>query len=136
MVFADRAARDAAARGDLDFSARHVNDWANGEPPAPDEQVVISHAWDEIRRVMWNYVGIVRSEHRLKRALARVENIRQEIDDYWWRNKVSNEVLEVRNLAAVAWLTIHCAMARKESRGIHFMLDWPESSAVGRDSVI
>jgi L-aspartate oxidase len=136
MVFADRAARDAAARGDLDFSARHVNDWANGEPPAPDEQVVISHAWDEIRRVMWNYVGIVRSEHRLKRALARVENIRQEIDDYWWRNKVSSEVLEVRNLAAVAWLTIHCAMARKESRGIHFMLDWPESSAVGRDSVI
>ncbi len=136
MVFADRAARDAVSRVDLPAPMAAALEWANGEPPAADEQVVLSHAWDEIRRVMWNYVGIVRSEHRLKRALARIENIRQEIDDYWWRNKVSHEVLEVRNLSAVAWLTIHCAMSRKESRGIHFMLDWPEASSAGKDSVI
>jgi L-aspartate oxidase len=136
MVFADRAAGDVESRNDLGWLSFDVGPWANGEPPAPDEQVVITHAWDEIRRVMWNYVGIVRSEHRLKRALSRIENIRQEIDDYWWRNKVSNEVLEVRNLAAIAWLTIHCAMARKESRGIHYMLDWPDTATTGRDTII
>ena len=136
MVFADRAAKDVADRDDLEQIKDIEAQWTDGDPPAPDEQVVLSHAWDEIRRVMWNYVGIVRSEHRLKRALSRIENIRQELDDYWWRNRVSNEVLEVRNLAAVAWLTIHSAMARKESRGIHFMLDWPETSAAGKDSLI
>jgi L-aspartate oxidase len=136
MVFADRAAQDVKRRSDLEPMPRVDAEWTNGDPPAPDEQVVLTHSWDEIRRVMWNYVGIVRSEHRLKRALARIENIRQEIDDYWWRNRVSNEVLEVRNLAAVAWLTIHCAMSRKESRGIHFMLDWPETSSMGKDSLI
>ena len=136
MVFADRAARDVSERGDLGSYGGHSASWVNGDPPAPDEQVVLTHAWDEIRRVMWNYVGIVRSEHRLKRALARVENIRQELDDYWWRNRVSSEVLEVRNLAAVAWLTIHSAMARKESRGIHYMLDWPEAGPSAKDSII
>ena len=136
LVFAERASDDAVSRTDLARVSDVAPDWVNGEPPGPDEQVVLTHAWDEIRRVMWNYVGIVRSEHRLKRALARIENIRQEIDDYWWRNRVSNEVLEVRNLAAVAWLTIHCAMARKESRGIHFMLDWPETSLAGKDSLV
>lgn len=136
MVFADHAALDVRTRDDL-LKLQDVDvEWTNGDPPAPDEQVVITHAWDEIRRVMWNYVGIVRSEHRLKRALSRIENIRQEIDDYWWRNRVSNEVLEVRNLAAVAWLTIRSAMSRKESRGIHFMLDWPEASSAGKDSIL
>ncbi len=136
MVFADRAAKDVLSRTDLSVPAIGALEWANVESPAADEQVVLSHAWDEIRRVMWNYVGIVRSEYRLKRAISRIENIRQEIDDYWWRNKVSHEVLEVRNLAAIAWLTIHCAISRKESRGIHFMLDWPEASSSGKDSII
>jgi L-aspartate oxidase len=136
LVFADRAARDAISREGKDLTNIGTPEWINGDPPGPDEQVVLSHAWDEIRRVMWNYVGIVRSEHRLKRALARIENIRQEIDGYWWRNRVSNDVLEVRNLAAVAWLTINCAMSRKESRGIHFMLDWPETSLAGKDIML
>jgi L-aspartate oxidase len=136
LVFADRAATDAINQM-KDVSIPDISvDWINADPPGPDEQVVLSHAWDEIRRVMWNYVGIVRSEQRLKRALSRIEVIRQEIDDYWWKNRVSNEVLEVRNLAAVAWLTIHCAMSRKESRGIHFMLDWPETSLAGKDSIV
>ena len=136
LVFADRAAHDAMSRDDRNTTDIATPEWVNGDPPGSDEQVLLSHAWDEIRRVMWNYVGIVRSEHRLKRALARIENIRQEIDDYWWRNRVSNDVLEVRNLAAVAWMTIHCAMSRKESRGIHYMLDWPETSLAGKDNVL
>lgn len=136
MVFADRAATDSMARSDLNELPDVDVSWTNVDQPAPDEQVVLTHSWDEIRRVMWNYVGIVRSEHRLKRALSRIENIRQEIDEYWWRNRVSNEVLEVRNLAAVAWLTVRSAMSRKESRGIHFMLDWPETSSAGKDTII
>lgn len=136
MVFADRAAADASLRKDLAMLPNLDIAWTNVDQPAPDEQVVLTHSWDEIRRVMWNYVGIVRSENRLKRALARIENIRQEVDEYWWRNRVSNEVLEVRNLAAVAWLTIRSAMSRKESRGIHFMLDWPETSSAGKDTII
>lgn len=136
LVFAERAAQDVIVRSDLKSMPSVGLEWINGDPPGSDEQVVLAHAWDEIRRVMWNYVGIVRSEHRLKRALARVEVIRQEIEDYWWKNRVSNEVLEVRNLAAVAWLTIRCAMSRKESRGIHFMLDWPETALAGKDTII
>jgi L-aspartate oxidase len=136
MVFADRSAKDAQAVSDSDDVVDVDVSWTNVDQPAPDEQVVLTHSWDEIRRVMWNYVGIVRSEHRLKRALSRIENIRQEIDEYWWRNRVSNEVLEVRNLAAVALLTIRSAMARKESRGIHFMLDWPETSSAGKDTIV
>ncbi len=136
MVFADRAANDAMTRTDLASPSLVEAAWTNVDQPGPDEQVVLTHSWDEIRRVMWNYVGIVRSEHRLKRALSRIENIRQEVDEYWWRNRVSNEVLEVRNLAAVAWLTVRSAMARKESRGIHFMLDWPEASSAGKDTIL
>lgn len=136
MVFADRAAAHVQERKDLQRVEPLNAEWTDGDPPAPDEQVVLAHSWDEIRRVMWNYVGIVRSEYRLRRALSRIENIRQEIDDYWWRNRVSTEVLEVRNLAAVAWLTIRCAMSRKESRGIHYMLDWPEATGLGKDVII
>ena len=136
MVFADSAAKFVADTGpEVD---RHVAipSWRQGASPPEDEQVVLLHAWDEIRRLMWNYVGIVRSERRLKRALDRVEAIRQEVDDYWWKYRVSPEILEVRNLALIAWLTIRCAMARKESRGIHYMLDYTASSAIARDTVL
>lgn len=114
----------------------HVETWRNGVQPPDDEPVVIHHAWDEIRRLMWNYVGIVRSERRLKRALDRLEVIRQEIDEYWWQYRPSPQVLEVRNLATVAWLTVRCAMARKESRGIHFMLDYPAKLTTAKDIIL
>ena len=88
---------------------------------------VVSQLWDEIRRTMWNYVGIVRSEKRLARAEARIRQIVEEIDAYYWDVVPSRALIEVRNLATVAHLTVKCARARKESRGIHFSLDYPHT---------
>lgn len=110
--------------------------WNKGRAIPPDEGVVLTHLWDEIRRLMWHYVGIVRTEKRLKRALSRISSILQELDEYYWSYEVNANFLEVRNLAQVAWLTIRCALSRKESRGIHFTLDYPKSSEPARDTII
>lgn len=102
-----------------------VPKWQLGKACEADEMVVVSQLWDEIRRTMWNYVGIVRSEKRLARADARIRQISEEIENYYWDVVPSRALIEVRNLAAVAALTVKCARARKESRGIHFSLDYP-----------
>ena len=130
LVFADKAAADVLAQDDVAaddaYQKVHVPDWKpQGNAPA-DEMVVLSHIWDEIRRLMWHYVGIVRSDKRLKRALSRITVIREELDSYYWDYQVTDALIEVRNLAQVAALTIRCAIARKESRGIHYNLDYPE----------
>ena len=141
LVFADRAAEDVLAQVapvSEDYTKVPVPEWSTqGDAPA-DEVVVLSHIWDEIRRLMWHYVGIVRSDKRLKRALSRITALREELDTYYWDYQVNDSLLEVRNLAMVAALTIRCAMARKESRGIHFNLDYPVASESKgrRDTVI
>lgn len=106
-------------------------DWILPTEKNEDELVVISHMWDEIRRLMWNYVGIVRSNKRLKRALNRLENIQEEVRDYYSDLQMSPDILELRNIALVADLTVRCALKRKESRGIHYNLDFPPSSTEG-----
>lgn len=100
--------------------------WQLGKACEPDEMTVVSQLWDEIRRTMWNYVGIVRSDKRLARADARIRQISEEIENYYWDVVPSRALIEVRNLAATAALTVKCARARKESRGIHFSLDYPQ----------
>lgn len=98
--------------------------WQSQDTMSSDELVVLSHTWDEIRRLMWNYVGIVRTNKRLERAMERIELIRKELLTYYWDYKITGNFLELRNLSDMAYLTIRCAQRRKESRGIHYNTDY------------
>lgn len=120
------------------YTLPEVPKWKLGKACEPDEMVVISQLWDEIRRTMWNYVSIVRTEKRLARAAARIEQICQEIETYYWNIIPSRALIEVRNLAVVAQLTVKCARMRKESRGIHYSLDYPFTDDVHykKDTVV
>lgn len=105
-----------------------IPEWEYGDTTPPDEQVLISHNWDEIRRLMWDYVSIVRTDNRLQRAARRLRNLRQEVREFYWGNRVNADILELRNLVATGMLIVDCAIRRKESRGIHYTLDYPEKN--------
>ena len=127
MVFGHRAAQTAVEEVTLQSPGpRDPPEWNPGTAVDSDESVVVTHNWDEIRRLMWNYVGIVRTDKRLMRARRRLDLLKEEIRDYYWRFKVTRDVLELRNIADVAYLIVECASRRKESRGLHFNLDYPQ----------
>jgi L-aspartate oxidase len=113
-----------------------IPDWAQSHLENADEMIVIHHMWDEIRRLMWNYVGIVRTDRRLHRARHRLENIQREIEEYYASFKTHSDIEELRNIALVAELTVKCALARKESRGINYNLDYPDLLPEAKDSIL
>ena len=127
LVVAHRACQAAIRDLPLRQAGRTVSlpEWESGDVQNVDELVVIYHNWDEIRRLMWDYVGIVRTTKRLQRASARLRNLQREIREFYWNFKISVDLLELRNLATVAALIVDSALSRKESRGLHFTLDYP-----------
>jgi L-aspartate oxidase len=101
--------------------------WQTSGDVENDELVVIYHNWDEIRRLMWDYVSIVRTNKRLQRAAARLRNLKREVQEFYWSNHVTSEILELRNLVETASLIVECAIRRHESRGLHYTLDYPQT---------
>lgn len=139
LVFGHRAAAKLATliEGLREEALPAVPGWQTGNATPSDEAVIITQNWDELRRLMWNYVGIVRSTKRLERAMRRIQVLQEEIRQYYWDHLVTRDLLELRNIATVAELIVACAMNRKESRGLHRTLDFPHTSSDLRyDSVI
>jgi L-aspartate oxidase len=137
LVCAYRAAKKIT-KVEIQDSQFTIPDWQSGDATNADELVVVSHNWDEIRRLMWDYVGIVRTNKRLQRAQTRLANLQQEIQEYYWNFIVSDDLLELRNIATVAELIVRCALMRPESRGLNFNLDFPNPNPewAQRDSVV
>jgi L-aspartate oxidase len=119
-------------------AAVRIPDWESGSAVPSDEAIVLEHNWNEVRTCMWDYVGIVRTNKRLDRAYRRIRNLRSEIRDYYLDYLVTADILELRNIADVGELIIRSAMLRKESRGLHYTLDYPvrDDGVSRRDTVI
>jgi L-aspartate oxidase len=128
-VLARRALQEMLAHLHPQRESEHfdIPTWEHGDTAAPDELVVIYHNWDEIRRLMWDYVSIVRTDNRLRRAATRLRNLKKEVREFYWGHRVNADILELRNLVTVASMIVDCAAKRKESRGLHYTTDHPHT---------
>jgi L-aspartate oxidase len=137
LVVAHRAA-DAVVSEKVPPQLKDIPPWESGPAQDPDELVVIYHNWREIRQLMWDYVGIVRTTKRLKRAASRLARLSEEVRDYYWNYKITCDLIELRNLVLIASLIVDCALTRRESRGLHFTLDFPhlDKTAPPADTVL
>lgn len=136
VVYARSAAEHIAEHIDAISAPSTAPSWDESRVTDSDEDVIISHNWDELRRFMWDYVGIVRTRKRLERATHRIKLLQKEIAEYYSNYKIGNDWIELRNLSMVAELIIRCAMERKESRGLHFSLDYPKLSPIAKDTIL
>ncbi|MCG6872158.1 MAG: L-aspartate oxidase [Gammaproteobacteria bacterium] len=127
LVYGEAVAEDILARTPISDALPPLPAWDESRVTDADEQIVVSHNWDELRRAMWDYVGIVRTDKRLKRARRRIDLLHEEIAEYYRNFRVTSDLLELRNLVLVAELTVRCAQARKESRGLHFTRNYPQT---------
>jgi L-aspartate oxidase len=136
IVFARAAAQHIQSKLNSADYSEVIPAWDESRVTDSDEEVIIQHNWHELRLSMWDYVGIVRTDKRLQRALRRIELLQQEIHDYYSNFRVSNNLLELRNLVTVAQLIVLCAMRRKESRGLHYNLDYPDMLPEAKPTVL
>ena len=136
MVFATAAAEHINSHPESVEPNLEIPFWDETQVTNSDEDVIISHNWEELRRFMWDYVGIVRTDKRLQRARRRVQLLQQEVTEYYSNYRISSDLLELRNLIQVADLMIQCAIRRKESRGLHYTLDYPEQAEQANDTVL
>ena len=137
LVFARAAANQIISQKEVDSHKEvELPAWDESRVSDSDEEVVVSHNWHELRHLMWNYVGIVRTTKRLERAQRRIQLLKEEVKEYYSNFKVTSNLLELRNLLTVAELIIECAMRRKESRGLHFTLDYPQTDLETKDTVV
>ena len=136
MVFAHAAAEHIDSHPEASSESLSIPSWDDTQVTNSDEDVIISHNWDELRRFMWDYVGIVRTDKRLQRARRRVQLLQQEVTEYYSNYRISSDLLELRNLILVADLMIQCALRRKESRGLHYTLDYPGLKNKTEDTIL
>ena len=136
FVYGMSAAEHIEKSFDITYQSPTAPSWDDSQVTNPDEDVVILQNWDELRQTMWNYVGIVRTTKRLERALHRIEMLKREITEYYQDYQVSKNLIELRNLVLVSEMIVRCAMERKESRGLHYTLDYPELSNELRKTVL
>lgn len=134
VVFAQAAAQDILKQGSA--PALKLPEWDESRVTDADEEIVISHNWDELRRFMWDYVGIVRTNKRLQRAQHRIQLLHEEINEFYRNFRVSNDLIELRNLVLTADLIVQCATRRRESRGLHYSRDYPEQLPTATDTVL
>ena len=136
LVFAKRCSEHISREGVTQVNLRFVPHWDDSKVIDSEESVVIAHNWEELRRFMWDYVGIVRTDKRLKQAMHRILLLKEEIQDFYGHYKISNDLIELRNLVDVAELIVSSALKRKESRGLHYNTDHLDELTKSKDTIL